>query len=148
MILYQTFRKQKNAKIRLNKDKNVKMSKKTKENIIDNIIDNYLSVEKSIVEQLYMKHDIHGGTVGSQREDVWKQLFEMIVPKKFVIEESIFIIDSSWNNKKSRSEKQIGISKEVDLAIIDENYTPYIFRYGKLKFVPIEAVAVVKLKII
>jgi len=35
------------------------------------------------------------------------------------------------------------VSNEVDLAIIDEMYTPYIFRYGKLKFVPIEAVAAV-----
>lgn len=59
-------------------------------------------------------------------------LFEMIVPKKFVIEHSVFIIDSNGS-----------ISREVDLAIIDETYTPYIFRYGKLKFIPIEAVAAV-----
>ena len=66
------------------------------------------------------------------REDVWKGLFEMILPKKFVIEQSVFIIDS-----------QEGISHEVDLAIVDETYTPYIFHYGRLKFIPIEAVAAV-----
>jgi hypothetical protein len=114
----------------------------TKEKVIDNIIDNYISIEESIVSQLYMKNDLHGTTVGTQRENVWKQLFEMIIPKKFVIEESIFIIDSNYDLEKS-TKSQEGISKEVDLAIIDENYTPYIFRYGKLKFVPIEAIAAV-----
>lgn len=97
-----------------------------------NIIANYEQVEKSIVNQLFMIQDFHGTTIGTHREDIWRQLFEMIIPKKFVIEHSIFIIDSGGN-----------ISKEVDLAIIDETYTPYIFRYGQIKFVPIEAVSVV-----
>ena len=35
------------------------------------------------------------------------------------------------------------VSNEVDLAIFDELYTPYIFRYYDLKFIPLEAVAVV-----
>lgn len=34
-------------------------------------------------------------------------------------------------------------SKEVDLAIVDNAYTPYIFQFGQLKFIPIEAVAAV-----
>lgn len=79
-----------------------------------------------------MKHDLHGTSIGSACEDIWRQLFEMIVPKKFVIEHSVFIIDSEGR-----------VSNEVDLAILDETYTPYIFRYGRLKFIPIEAVAVV-----
>jgi hypothetical protein len=89
-----------------------------------------------------MHHGLHGTTIGSQREEIWRQMFETIVPKKFVIERSVFIIDSSYDSKASK-ESQDGISKEVDLAIIDENYTPYIFKYGNLKFVPIEAVAAV-----
>jgi hypothetical protein len=44
----------------------------------------------------------------------------------------VFIIDSNGQ-----------ISNEVDLAIFDEQYTPYIFNYGQLKYIPIEAVAVV-----
>uniref|UniRef100_UPI0034E8BE75 DUF6602 domain-containing protein n=2 Tax=Enterocloster clostridioformis TaxID=1531 RepID=UPI0034E8BE75 len=44
---------------------------------------------------------------------MWLQLFQMIVPNKFVIEHSVFIIDSAGN-----------VSKEVDLAIIN-TYTPY-----------------------
>ena len=31
----------------------------------------------------------------------------------------------------------------MDLAVYDEMYTPYIFNYGEIKFIPIEAVAVV-----
>lgn len=100
--------------------------------VIQNIIDNYKQLEQSIVSQLKLCNDLHPGTTGSSREDVWLQLFEMIVPKKFVIEHSIFIIDSCRH-----------VSKEVDLAIIDNNYTPYIFQFGRLKYVPIEAVAAV-----
>lgn len=102
------------------------------EGAIRSIIKNYRQTERSIVNQLYMEHNIHGTTTGTMREDVWCELFEMIVPKKFVIEHSVFIMDSHGK-----------ISREVDLAIIDETYTPYIFRYGRLKFVPIEAVAAV-----
>ena len=99
---------------------------------LKSILKNYQQAEESIVKQLYMEHTLHGGTAGSMREDVWKGLFEMILPKKFVIEQSVFIIDSKE-----------GISHEVDLAIVDETYTPYIFHYGRLKFIPIEAVAAV-----
>lgn len=112
---------------------------KSKKDIIRDIRRNYTQVEEALVKQLYMKHSLHGTTIGSAREDTWKQLFEMIIPKKFVIEQSIFVIDSTFRNDSS----QTGISKEVDLAIIDETYTPYIFRFGRIKFVPIEAVAVV-----
>ncbi|WP_207302988.1 DUF6602 domain-containing protein [Bacilliculturomica massiliensis] len=102
------------------------------EKTVQNIVANYKSVERSIVSQLELYNIHHPGTIGHSREDIWRQLFDMIIPKKFVIEHSVFIIDS-WGD----------ISKEVDLAIIDNMYTPYIFQYGKLKFVPIEAVAAV-----
>ncbi|WP_182188081.1 DUF6602 domain-containing protein [Pectinatus frisingensis] len=98
---------------------------------IRNIINNYLQNEKSLVNQLYFTTS-HGPTIGGFREEIWKGMFEQIIPKKFVIEQSVFIIDSNGN-----------VSHEVDLAIFDETYTPYIFHYGKLKFIPIEAVAVV-----
>lgn len=98
---------------------------------ITNIINNYKNMEKEIVEQLNYKID-HGTTSGSNREYVWKNLFERIIPKKFNIDRSVFIMDSVGN-----------ISKEVDLVIYDEQYTPYIFRYGTIKFIPIEAVAAV-----
>lgn len=33
-------------------------------------------------------------------------------------------------------------SREVDLAIFDEQYTQYIFRYENMKYIPIEVVVV------
>lgn len=97
---------------------------------IRNIVNNYVQNEKVLVNQLYFQTS-HGPTIGGFREDIWREMFEQIVPKKFVIEQSVFIIDSGGR-----------VSNEVDLAIFDETYTPYIFRYGRLKFIPIEAVAV------
>lgn len=97
---------------------------------IQNIKENFERMEKGIVNELYFKTP-HGGTIGRQRETIWGNMFKNIVPRKFVIEQSVFIIDSYGQ-----------VSKEVDLVIFDETYTPYIFTYGQLKFIPIEAVAV------
>ena len=100
--------------------------------IIKGIAENYRKLEQSIVDQLRMSCDHHYVTIGSFREEIWKQLFEQIIPKKFSVARSVFIIDSTGK-----------VSKEVDLAIFDEQYTPYIFRHGQMKYIPIEAVAVV-----
>lgn len=102
-----------------------------KKNHIQHIIDNYDNLEKELVTQLNYTCK-HGTTLGSNREEIWKNLFERLVPKKFNIERGVFIMDSFGH-----------CSKEVDLAIYDEQYTPYIFRYGTLKFIPIEAVSAV-----
>lgn len=99
---------------------------------LENIISNYNSLENELVTQLTYKWDAHGGITGGNREEVWKSLFERIIPKKFQIARGVFIIDSKGK-----------CSKEVDLAIYDEQYTPYIFNYGVLKFIPIEAVVAV-----
>ncbi|WP_281886327.1 DUF6602 domain-containing protein [Paenibacillus sp. YYML68] len=109
------------------------MSKTNDDNCksILHIIDNYEKLEASIVTQLQMAAQ-HGVVTGTFREELWLSLFERIIPKKFSIARSVFIIDSLGN-----------FSKEVDLAIFDEQYTPYIFNYGVMKFIPIEAVAVV-----
>ena len=99
--------------------------------IITKIKENYASLEKGIVNQLYFEAE-HGATIGHYREKIWAEMFKRIVPKKFVVEQSVFLIDSRGK-----------VSNEVDLAIFDEPYTPYIFRYYDLKFIPLEAVAVV-----
>lgn len=98
---------------------------------ITNIKNNYKKMEKEIVAQLNYVTD-HATTLGANREYIWKEFFERIIPKKFNIDRSVFIMDSKGN-----------ISKEVDLAIYDEQYTPYIFKYGAIKFIPVEAVAAV-----
>jgi hypothetical protein len=100
--------------------------------VIQQISQNYIHLEKSITSQLNMAAERHHVTSGTFREDIWKSLFEQIIPRKFSIEQSVFLIDSHGH-----------VSKEVDLAIFDEQYTPYIFRHGRIKYIPIEAVAVV-----
>lgn len=104
---------------------------KAEKNTVRAIIDNYKGLAGSLAQQLTLKTPNHHVTTGSHREEVWKSLFVQMVPRKFHIEQSVFIIDSEGH-----------ISDEVDLAIFDENYTPYIFKFGKIKFIPIEAVAV------
>ncbi|URZ15118.1 DUF6602 domain-containing protein [Clostridium felsineum] len=103
-----------------------------KEETLKKLYENYKNIEKCVVDQLFLDTPNHQLTAGTYREEVWKDLFEKIIPKKFCIDQGVFIIDSNGN-----------ISDEVDLAIFDEQYTPYIFNYGKIKFIPIEAVAVV-----
>ena len=112
------------------------MSKKTENKELDlkhirTIKKNYQNLETAIVNQLFFEAP-HGGMIGGYREEIWKSLFEKLIPQKFSIVRSVFIIDSHGK-----------ISKEVDLAIIDEQFTPYIFNDGVLKFVPIEAVSAV-----
>ncbi|MFU0827854.1 MAG: hypothetical protein ACFWTJ_10050 [Lachnoclostridium sp.] len=117
-----------------------------KEKVLQDIMENYRKLEKSLVEQLFFTLHNHGTTIGTLREDIWKSLFDRIVPKKFRVERSVFIIDSNFYKKtdeKYKKDSKIGISKEVDIAIFDESYTPYIFQFGRIKFIPIEAVAAV-----
>ncbi|WP_036696971.1 DUF6602 domain-containing protein [Paenibacillus taiwanensis] len=99
--------------------------------VLIKLVDNYKQMERNLVGELNFRVQ-HQLTLGSFREDVWKEMFEQMIPRKFSIEQSVFIIDSTGR-----------VSKEVDLAIFDEQYTPYIFRYGRMKYIPIEAVAVV-----
>ena len=106
--------------------------RETERDPIVDIIENYIQNETTIIKQLHFVAKNHGSTIGGFREDIWREMFQQIIPKKFAIEQSVFIIDS--NGK---------VSREVDLAIFDETYTPFIFRYGRIKFIPIEAVAVV-----
>ena len=101
-------------------------------NIIRDIKKNYLKMERELVTQLNYDVTNHQLTAGSYREEIWINFFRRIVPKKFNIARSVFIIDSNQN-----------VSKEVDIAIYDEQYTPYIFNYGLIKFIPVEAVAAV-----
>lgn len=106
----------------------------TKQDILQDIRKNYKELEHSIVSQLLLETPNHHPTTGTYREQVWQSLFRQIIPHKFSIAQGVFIIDSSEDS---------GISQEVDLAVYDEQYTPYIFNYGNIKFIPIEAVAVV-----
>lgn len=112
-------------------EKKMDKNQKPKDHL-GNIIHNYENLEADIIKQLTFKWDPQGITIGSNREKIWKELFERIIPKKFRIASNVFIIDANKN-----------CSAEIDLAIFDEEYTPYIFKHGILNFIPIEAVVAV-----
>ena len=92
---------------------------------------NYQYLNKMMVEEMEIASE-HNGLTGDFREQMWMKLFRNIIPQKFSMAQGVMIIDSQGN-----------ISKEVDIAVYDEQYTPYVFQYNTLKFIPIEAVAVV-----
>lgn len=100
--------------------------------VIGDIKENYKNLEKSIVRQLNFEVKNHHLTAGHHREMIWMEFFRQIIPMKFAIKQGVFLIDSKGE-----------VSKEVDIAVFDEQYTPYIFNYGNILFIPIEAVAMV-----
>lgn len=99
--------------------------------ILKKIHENYKNMNKMMVEELEMS-STHGGLSGSHREEMWIDFFERIIPKKFSIDQGVIIMDSYGK-----------FSREVDICVYDNTYTPYVFRYNNLKFIPIEAVAMV-----
>lgn len=98
----------------------------------NNLNEHYQRLAKTISSQLQLETPNHHVTSGTSRELIWLELFERLIPKKFKLARSVFIIDSDGH-----------ISAEVDIAIYDEQYTPYVFNYGEMQFIPIEAVAAV-----
>lgn len=99
--------------------------------IYEKILENYNHLNEKMVEELDLA-SVHNGLTGNYREEMWIEFFRSIIPKKFSLAQGVMIIDSDKN-----------VSKEVDIAVFDEQYTPYVFQYNTLKFIPIEAVAVV-----
>lgn len=100
------------------------------EKVIVKLAENYCNLERTLIEEL----NIDAQSDVSSAEEIWQPVFRRIVPTKFNVEKNVYIIDSH---------KQV--SQKVSLAIYDEQYTPYIFNYGTIKFIPIEAVAAVVL---
>lgn len=105
------------------------MAKKSNK-VLEKIKENYEYMEQVICNELELASE-HNGLSGHCREERWMDFFRKIIPMKFAMEQGVMIIDSDG-----------GISKEVDIAVFDNQYTPYLFQYGSLKFIPIEAVAV------
>jgi len=100
------------------------------EKVLD-IIENYEHKEQILLVNLGKKEK-HPAINGSYRESEWASFFREIIPVKFSIEKNVFVIDANGN-----------VSDEVDLAIFDEQYTPYIFKDREYQYIPIEAVAAV-----
>lgn len=96
------------------------------------IRDYHQSLANRIASQLQIETPNHHLTSGTSRELVWLEIFENMIPTKFKVAQSVFLIDSFGN-----------ISAEVDIAVYDDQYTPYIFNRGNILYIPIEAVLVV-----
>lgn len=94
------------------------------------IHENYKYMNQMMVEEMDIASE-HNGITGNYREEMWIKFFRSIIPQKFSLAQGVIIIDSYGN-----------VSKEVDIAVFDEQYTPYVFQYNTLKFIPIEAVVI------
>jgi hypothetical protein len=116
------------AKDKPKKEKKIK--KKTLE-LFEQIGQNYADLNKMMEREVALTSG-HGTLTGSHREHMWYKFFRSIIPLKYSMAQGVMIIDS-----------ERGVSKEVDIAVYDEQYTPYVFQYNTLKFIPIEAVSVV-----
>lgn len=115
----------------MSNDKHAENASSTEsQNVFEQIKENYRNLNQTMVKeiQLASSHDV---ITGSYREQMWMKFFRSIIPLKYSLAQSVIIIDS-----KKR------VSKEVDIAVYDEQYTPYVFQYNTLKFIPIEAVVV------
>ena len=66
---------------------------------IDDIMENYRKLEHELVTQLSYEVE-HGVITGSNREEIWVDFFRRIVPKKFNIARSVFIMDSYSESSK------------------------------------------------
>lgn len=99
--------------------------------VFEKIYNNYNNLNQMMVEEMKLSSK-HNGITGSYREEMWVKFFRSILPQKFSLAQGVMIIDSYGL-----------VSKEVDIAVFDEQYTPYVFQYNTLKFIPIEAVALV-----
>ncbi|MFP7285685.1 DUF6602 domain-containing protein [Shouchella clausii] len=107
------------------------MLSEDKENVFKQIYKNYIDMNKMMINELDLA-TAHDGLTGNYREEMWVKFFRGIIPMKYSIAQGVIIIDSKGRR-----------SNEVDIAVYDEQYTPYVFQYNTLKFIPIEAVAVV-----
>lgn len=94
------------------------------------IHENYNYMNQMMIREIELA-SLHGGVTGNYREGMWVKFFRGIIPLKYSLAQGVILIDSKGN-----------VSKEVDIAIFDEQYTPYVFQYNSLKFIPIEAVVI------
>ncbi|MCG8498784.1 MAG: hypothetical protein MJB12_00040 [Firmicutes bacterium] len=108
-----------------------KTEKSGETKVFERISNNYNDLNRMMVEEMNLASE-HNGLTGNHREQMWVKFFRGILPQKFSLAQGVMIIDSQGK-----------VSKEVDIAVFDEQYTPYVFQYNTLKFIPIEAVAMV-----
>lgn len=70
----------------------------------------------------------HSTTMGDASEQVWLQLLQTYLPQRYAVEKA-FVVDSRG-----------AFSDQVDIAIFDRQYSPFIFKHEGQKVVPAESV--------
>jgi hypothetical protein len=70
----------------------------------------------------------HPGTKGDASEKVWLELFETYLPKRYQAMKA-HVVDSTG-----------AFSDQIDVVIVDRQYSPFIFRYEGQTVVPAESV--------
>lgn len=70
----------------------------------------------------------HPGTKGDASEDIWLELFETYLPKRYQAIKA-HVVDSTGS-----------FSDQIDVVIVDRQYSPFIFNYQGQKVVPAESV--------
>lgn len=98
---------------------------------IEAVYTNFNNVEQKMLSDIKLC-STHPVISGNYKEDMWGELFSQLIPEKFSMICNVVLVDSYGN-----------CSNEIDIAFVDRQYTPYVFNHGNIRFVPIEAVAVV-----
>ena len=70
----------------------------------------------------------HPGTNGDASENVWIDLFQTYLPKRYQAAKA-HVVDSNGN-----------FSEQIDVVIFDRQYSPFIFSYEGQKIIPAESV--------
>lgn len=70
----------------------------------------------------------HPGTKGDASEQVWLELLQTYLPKRYQVE-SAHVVDSEGN-----------FSDQMDVVVFDRQYSPFIFNFKAAKIVPAESV--------
>lgn len=70
----------------------------------------------------------HPGTKGDASEDVWIELLNLYLPKRYQTAKA-HVVDSHGN-----------FSQQIDVVVFDRQYSPFIFTYQKQTIIPAESV--------
>jgi hypothetical protein len=70
----------------------------------------------------------HPGTKGDASENIWLELFQIYLPKRYQSEKA-FVVDSKGN-----------FSEQLDVVIFDRQYSPFILNYQDKIIIPAESV--------
>ncbi len=70
----------------------------------------------------------HPGTKGDASENIWLELFQTYLPKRYQVAKA-HVVDSKGN-----------FSEQIDVVVFDRQYSPFIFFYEGQKIIPAESV--------